>query len=197
MAHNLRVPVLGRELNLFTEFGLFPERPNIQVTSGTPKQARSESVIAVNPCNRNNLIAASKKFSNPKTYKNTVGMRVSFNGGDDWQDATLPTLPEWGDMASLGGNDPSAGMTDPAVVFDDLGSAFMVGEPVRYHPDRRPPDDIETVGMFIYKSTDGGLHWSAPTPLHIGDTSDDKSWIACDNNPASPHYGNGLRCLGR
>ena len=44
--------------------------------------------------------------------------------------------------------------------------------------------------MFIYKSTDGGLTWSQPTPLHVGDTSDDKSWIACDNNPSSPHFGN-------
>jgi hypothetical protein len=44
--------------------------------------------------------------------------------------------------------------------------------------------------MFIYKSTDGGLHWNDPIPLHVGDTTDDKSWISCDNNPLSPFYGN-------
>ena len=63
-------------LQLFTKIGLFPSS-NTQVTSGTPKQARSESIIAVNPQNRKNLIAASKKFSNPETYRFTVGVRVS------------------------------------------------------------------------------------------------------------------------
>jgi hypothetical protein len=74
------------------------------------------------------------------------------------------------------------------VAFDDFGNAFMVGEPIHYVD--RFGIKLDTIGMFIYKSTDGGLHWSAPFPLHVGDLTDDKSWIACDNNPASPHYGN-------
>ena len=174
---------------LFTQHGLFPHG-NIQVTSGTPNQARSESIIAVNPRDRNNLIAASKKFSNPKTYRFTIGVRVSFDGGSDWQDATLPTLPEWGDMTGTGGQDGSTGMSDPAAAFDDFGNAFMVGEPFKYKGDTGGTGN--TIDLFIYKSTDGGLHWSAPIPLHVGNLGDDadKSWIACDNNPASPHYGN-------
>jgi hypothetical protein len=91
-------------LKLFTQIGLFPQH-DIQVTSGTPKQARSESIIAVNPLDRNNLIAASKKFSNPQTYRFTIGVRVSFDGGGSWQDATLPTLPDWPAMAGKGGED--------------------------------------------------------------------------------------------
>ena len=177
----------GIELTkLFTNIGLFPHA-NIQVTSGTPKQARSESIIAVNPRDRKNLIAASKKFSNPETYRFSIGVRVSYDGGDNWQDATLPTPPEWdeysGDIIV-----ERAGMTDPAGAFDDFGNAFMVGEPIRYRD--LIGGEIDTIGMYIYKSTDGGLHWSDPIPLRVGDKDDDKSWIACDNNPASPHYGN-------
>jgi hypothetical protein len=171
---------------LFRGIGLFPH-DNIQVTSGTPNQARSESIIAVNPRDRNNLIAASKKFSNPEIYRFTIGVRVSYDGGDSWQDSSLPTLQEWDEYAG----DiivERAGMTDPAVVFDNFGNAFMVGEPIRYKDNLG--DKIDTIGMYIYKSTDGGLHWSQPIPLHVGDKDDDKSWIACDNNPASPHYGN-------
>ena len=82
---------------LFTQTGLFRGK-NIQVTSGTVKQARSESIIAANPANPFNLIAASKKFSNPQTYRFTIGVRVSFTGGSSWLDATLPVLQEWGDM---------------------------------------------------------------------------------------------------
>jgi len=178
--------VAGETLHRLTTFGVFPEE-NVQVTSGTPKEARSESFIAVNPRNRSNLIAASKKFSNPDTYRFTIGVRVSFDKGISWQDATLPLLPEWTEHA--GDIDVEGpGMTDPAVVFDDFGNAFMVGEPLRYAD--RFGTTLDTIGMFVYKSVDGGLHWSAPTPLHVGDKSDDKSWIACDNNPSSPHYGN-------
>ena len=183
MPHNLfRTSLLPR---LFTKIGLFPHN-NIQITSGTHTEARSESVIAVNPGDRNNLIAASKKFSNIETYRFTIGVRVSYDRGENWLDSTLPALQEWdefsGDILV-----EKAGMTDPAVAFDDFGNAFMVGEPLRYKD--RFGRDLETIGMYIYKSTDGGLHWSQPVPLHIGDTTDDKSWIACDNNPASPYYG--------
>ena len=170
----------------FTTIGLFP-KTNTQVTSGTPKQARSESIIAINPRDRKNMIAASKKFSNPETYRFTVGIRVSYDGGDNWQDATLPTLPEWGEHTGdiIG---ERAGMTDPAVVFDDFGNAFMVGEPILYKDEFGRV--LDTIGMYVYKSTDGGLHWSEPFPLHVGDPHEDKSWIASDTNPASPHYGN-------
>jgi hypothetical protein len=176
------VETLSRNITL----GLFPQE-NIQVTSGTPTEARSESVIAVNPRNPNNMIGASKRFSDITTYRFTIGVRVTLDGGTTWQDSTPPLLPEWsrwqGDLEIEG-----PGMTDPAVVFDLFGNAFMVGEPLRYKD--ATGEKLETIGMFIYKSTDGGLHWSAPGPLRVGDRTDDKSWIACDNNPLSPHFGN-------
>lgn len=173
-------------LKLFTKDGLFPTQ-NIQVTSGTREQARSESIIAVNPQDRNNLIAASKKFSNPETYRFNVGIRVSYDSGENWQDATLPLLEAWnerdGDIII-----ELPGMTDPAAAFDDFGNAFMVGEPIHYKD--RFGNVIDTIGMYIYKSTNGGLHWSEPFPLHVDDIEDDKSWIACDNSPQSRFYGN-------
>lgn len=169
---------------IFTKLGLFAGT-DVQVTSGTVKQARSESTIAVNPLDPDNLIAASKKFSDPQTYRFTIGLRVSQDGGMTWVDAILPTLPEWGDMVGGSGTDASAGMTDPAAAFDALGHAFFVGEPIKYLAN----GVIDTTGMFVYKSTDGGLHWSAPTPLHVGDKSDDKSWIVCDNSVGSLFFG--------
>src|SRR5260221_425204 len=171
--------------------GLFPSG-NVQVTSGTARQARSESVIAVNPTNPRNLIAASKKFNNPATYHFTSDVRVSFHVVSNWQDASLPTLAEWGLMVSVGGSDPYAGMTDPAVVFDNFGNAFLMGEPIKWRSSelgQPPSNEIDTTGMYVYKSSDGGQNWSIPTPLHVGDLSDDKSWIACDNNPSSRFYG--------
>lgn len=173
-------------MGIFTQTGLFPGS-NLQVTSGTAKQARSECVIAVNPLDPDHLIAASKKFSNPATYRFHIGLRVSHDGGLTWSgDVHIPTLPEWGDFVGGAGKDPDAGMTDPAVVFDNSGNAFFLGEPIHYGAG----EEIDTIGMFVYRSTDGGHTWSQPTPLHVGDTSDDKGWIACDQNPGSPHFGN-------
>jgi hypothetical protein len=170
---------------LFTQYGLFPQG-NVQVTSGNPKQARSESVVATNPKDTQHLIAASKKFSNPATYRFAVGVRVSSDGGLHWpNEVKLPTLPEWGDFGSGPGQDAVTGMTDPATTFDDFGNAFLVGEPIRFQQGGQ----IDTVGMYVYKSTDNGLTWGAPKALHVGDLSDDKAWIASDNTPSSLFYG--------
>lgn len=173
-------------MGILTQTGLFPGA-NLQVTSGTAKQARSECVVAVNPNDPDHLIAASKKFSNPATYRFSIGLRVSHDGGLTWTgDRKIPKLPQWGDFVGGPGKDPDAGMTDPAVVFDGFGNAFFVGEPIHYGAG----EEIDTIGMFIYKSPDGGHTWGDPTPLHVGDLTDDKPWIACDQNPASPHVGN-------
>ena len=41
---------------------------DVQVTSSAPNQSRSESVVAVNPTNSQNMICASKKFIDPNAY---------------------------------------------------------------------------------------------------------------------------------
>src|SRR5258708_39260788 len=103
-------------LKLFTKMGVF-SHDDIQVTSGTPNQARSESIIAVNPNDQNNIIAASKKFSDPDTYRFTIGIRVSFDGGDTLEDATPPTLPQRGKIGGSGHLNGFTGSTDPGLSF--------------------------------------------------------------------------------
>src|SRR5438067_12429270 len=98
-------------LKLFTRIGVF-SHDDIQVTCGTPTQARSESIVAVNPNDQNNIIAASKKFIDLDTYRFTIGIRVSFDGGDTWEVATLPTVAVWGDMAGGGVQGGYAGMPE-------------------------------------------------------------------------------------
>jgi hypothetical protein len=60
------------------------------------------------------------------------------------------------------------------------------------------PPVFGTVGIVVYKSTDGGQTWSAPTPPLPGTAAPpgephlgaDKQWAAGDTNPASSFHGN-------
>jgi hypothetical protein len=74
-------------------------------------------------------------------------------------------------------------MSDPTLAWDDAGNAFLVGM-----TGTNPPT-FDTIGIVIYKSTDGGRTWSDPKLIHTS-SGDDKQWAAGDGNPASPHHGN-------
>jgi hypothetical protein len=175
---------IPREAHLVNRFsiwnvqtGLFPTG-NRQATSSTAAEARSESAIAINPLNPSNMVGASKKFIDPSIYLFKLGPIYTFDAGRTWHESTLPMHPGWD------------GMTDPTLAFDAFGNAFLVGEPLTFDMAKaHTPRDITGHGMYVYRSSDGGKTWSQPMPLTT-DTTDDKQWVICDNNPSSPHYGN-------
>ena len=170
-----RVDLANLHANRFglgtVQTGLFPGKDQ-QATSSSPLQSRSESVIAINPMNESNMVGASKKFTDPAKYHFKLGPIYTFDGGSTWHESTLPLEVGWD------------GMTDPTVAFDTFGHAFLVGEPLRFERS-----DLEGLGMAVYRSSDGGVTWEQPFRLTTN-TSDDKQWVLCDNNPGSPHRGN-------
>lgn len=151
--------------------GLFPGKDS-RATSSSALQARSESVIAINPLDESNMVGASKKFIDPDKYHFKLGPIYTFDSGVTWHESVLPMESGWD------------GMSDPTVAFDAFGHAFLVGEPVKFDPT-----DIHGLGMAVYRSSDGGVTWEQPFRLTTT-TTDDKQWVLCDNNPGSPHYGN-------
>src|SRR4051812_45202895 len=90
--------------------GLFPTGDK-RATNSNASQSRSESCIAINPQNPNNMIGASKKFINPAVYLFKLGVIYTFDAGSTWHESELPMKQGWD------------GMTDPAVAFDDFGNA--------------------------------------------------------------------------
>jgi len=146
--------------------------PNIQVTDDTSlNNARSESSLAINLNNPQQIVAGSKKFINYHTYDFTLATSYSTDGGLHWNDsATLALLPGW------------TGISDPAIAWDDSGNVFLVALPFN-----NPPTG-NIIGIAVYKSTDGGQTWSAPTLIHTS-SSDDKQWAAGDGNVGSPFHG--------
>jgi hypothetical protein len=173
-----------RALHVLNRFSLCNVQPglfrtaNKRATVSNPSQSRSESVIAINPRDSRNMVGASKKFIDPSKYLFKLGPIYTFDGGNTWQESELPMKPGWD------------GMTDPAAAFDDFGNTFLIGEPLKFNPDKvGTSDDLTGLGMVAYRSKDGGVTWEQPVQLTI-DTRDDKQWVVCDNNSSSPHYGN-------
>ncbi len=146
---------------------------NIQVTYDTsPNNARSESSVAINPNNPNQIVAASKKFADIETYDFTLATEYSIDGGQTWQASPDLILPEGATV-----------MTDPTLAWDNLNNVFLVGL-TGYNPPT-----WTTIGIVIYMSTDGGMNWSEPNPIHYSQ-NDDKQWVAGDFYPSSPFQGN-------
>lgn len=145
---------------------------NQQVTSSKPSQCRSESVVGVNPTNPMNLICASKKFINPQLYTFTISTCYSVDGGVHWTEVPLTLQTGW------------QGMTDPDLTFDALGNAYLITEADTFSSG----GNVTAIGMFVFKSVDGGKTWKTPVQLHL-DSADDKQWIDADVSKSSPYYG--------
>jgi hypothetical protein len=146
---------------------------NVQVTySQSPKNARSESAIAVNPQDSLNMIGASKRFTDPAIYAFTLAAYATIDGGKSWAEAPPLQLPPG-----------SENLSDPVAIWDNIGNAFIFGLPVG------PAPANPYQGLAVYRSSDKGFTWGAPLLIHSS-TGDDKPWAAGDVNPASPYCGN-------
>lgn len=152
---------------------------NIQVTyDANPNNDRSESILVANPGDASNMVGASKRFTDPAAYKFSLAAYATFDRGKTWLVIDNLALP----MASSGV--AVVGTSDPAVAWDDSGNAFLVGLPF---PD--PSTGIDTLGICVYKSANGGKTWGVPVMIHESH-GDDKQSAAGDGYFGSPHQGN-------
>lgn len=125
-----------------------------------------EPYIAVNPTNKNNIIAGWMRLrSNGKIW---IATKASFDKGQTWSAISFmphDTLPN--------------GSADVSIAFHNSGTAYISWINFRTSPD--------TAGaVFVSKSTDGGLTWGTPNKVISGTSSADlpfdRPWIAVDNS---------------
>jgi hypothetical protein len=150
---------------------LIGPRANVRVTCDTsPSNDRSESALAANPLDPYNVVGSSKRLTDPQTNAFSLAAYATFDGGQAWTEAARRSgcWPAWD------------GVPGPAVAFDDVGNAYLVALPFQ---------GATPMAIAVYKSTDGGVTWSAPNLIHSA-AGDVKQSAAGDTNPASPHHGN-------
>ena len=110
-----------------------------------------------------------------------IAFATSTDGGANWTGGNLPGLTKHDNPSN-----PWDRATDPAVAYDAQDDVWLISSLVL-----NEAGGVSGVGVTTSRSTDGGLTWGNPIIIPdstIGDV--DKNWIACDNTPTSPFYGN-------
>jgi hypothetical protein len=110
-----------------------------------------------------------------------LGWSVSTDAGANWTEGFLP-----GTTVNASPPGRWQRVTDPVVAYDAKHGTWLIQGMFRRSCDRR------WSGVFLSRSTDDAQTFGEPayrwraTP----EESFDKNWIACDNTPTSPYYGN-------
>lgn len=132
-----------------------------------PSAARDTSALLVNPLDTNHIVGVEE--IRPPERVPVISARASFDGGASWREAwPLPVEAEW------------AGVVGPAMAMDARGTLHLAALAL-------DPDHVRA-SLVVYRSNDGGIHWSVPAVALQG-TAECCYSIAADLNPASPFRG--------
>jgi hypothetical protein len=165
------------------------------VSCDDPIAPDNENAIAVHPTNADLVLGGSNDYQlqfvgNTAIVQVPSGFFLSQDGGGTWIDGELPL------KGSLGGGDPvpAWNLRYELAVFTSL--SFVCGQ---FAPlcSRGNIQFASFDYTRLTGSADDQVTWSDQT-IANGNSSDaaaqqiflDKEWIAVDNNPSSPHYGN-------
>lgn len=132
--------------------------------------AQNETALAVNPTDHDNWVGGANDYSGPIILdgraQSSCGFYFTKDSGQTWGGGLLPTQEGY-----TGGGDPS-------VAFDSSGNVYYAC----LHFELTLPDfDLGNSAIFVFKSTDGGETFGAPTELVSNATSPgfhDKEFIA-------------------
>jgi BNR/Asp-box repeat len=137
-----------------------------------------EPYVAVNPTNRENLIAVwqQDRWDGAGSRGNLAG--VSFDGGESW------TVVDVTGSSACTGNLFWTRASDPWVTFGPDGAAYFIHLGI-YSTQVPLPETLNVDGIVVSRSEDGGLTWGDPATLVL-DTSptafSDKGSITADPN---------------
>lgn len=106
-----------------------------------------------------------------------IGWATSQDKGRTWVKGFLPSM-----TVNSTPPGPYARVSDPSVAYDAKHDAWLIAS--------LPLNGGAGVAVAVSRSTDGGLSWGGPVIVSTTTGFYDKTWIACDNTPASPRYGN-------
>jgi len=131
-----------------------------------PVDEVGEPIVAVNPIHANNVVAAW--IQGP--FQDIIAA-VSLDGGQTWQRVPIP-------FTTCSGG-PFGGVGDPWLSFAPNGDLYAVAE---------TGSTISTLSVYVSKSGDGGLHWSAPLVVPGSFSKDPGPSLATDPKDARFAY---------
>jgi hypothetical protein len=132
-----------------------------------PAAARNASALLVNPLDPQHIVGV-EEIALPGGVP-VISARVSFDGGASWRESwPLPVETEW------------AGVVGPVLAMDAQGTVNLAA--LALDPDRC------RASLVVYRSEDGGIHWTVPAVVLQGSAECCYS-IATDLNPGSPFRG--------
>lgn len=199
------LPLFGRVKHTYVPAEVLKEVPQ-QLTTQSPDgftlvnispgaNAQSETWIAINPVDPNNIIATSNDNQYMwGDYK--MSSWASTDGGKTWKHANTPANKGY-IINQLSGE--SMTIFDPSITFDTDGNAYYAYGFTQVNNNPSKPDDN---GVFLAKSTDKGLTWggdfagdpiaiaAVETGNKIGQPFHDRYTVASDMNPQSPYKDN-------
>ena len=108
-----------------------------------------------------------------------IGFATSLDGGTTWTNGFLPGITKLQDPANSYDR-----VSDPTIAYDKKDDVWLAASLAIVGTTVTAPD------VIVSRSLDGGITWENPIQVNATPGNLDKSWIACDNWPASPHYGN-------
>ena len=137
---------------------------NIQINSDRTTQVQNEEMVCINPTNTANAVAVWRDFR--EGYRR-VGVGYTFDAGQTWHD-TLLYVP------------PHPRQSDPVLTVDDDGTYYACTLTLEWSMN-------EPSGIYIQKSTDGGVSWSDPYIAidSVQGAFEDKQWITLDRTSGS------------
>lgn len=175
-----------------------PDGFTIANASPTSIVDQTETWIAINPKDPNNMVCGS----NDSEYNGTRGYRMTAfytkDGGKTWQRSLLADNSKLGE--NIGGGQTNF---DPGICFDADGNCYYAYGWARLSNDPGVNGDNYVI---VAKSTDGGATWTNKPFVYYYESQidppfNDKWLINADNSPTSPfknnvyiawtHFGNG------
>jgi hypothetical protein len=143
---------------------------NTNLSNGTVFDG--EPYVAINPNDTNNIVVAWMGWVN-LANQFQIKIKTSFDAGNTWSNTAL--IPH---VVS------SYSSADPAIAFNNAGEIFIS------YIDFTGTAPPVTGGIYLVKSTDGGLSWG--NPVNVVDTTFDgtkwpidRPWIAIDRSNGS------------
>uniref|UniRef100_A0A7C4XEW9 T9SS type A sorting domain-containing protein n=1 Tax=candidate division WOR-3 bacterium TaxID=2052148 RepID=A0A7C4XEW9_UNCW3 len=134
---------------------------NIRVNDDTTTQIQNEQQIVINPKDTLNFVAVWRDF---RFGYRQVAHAASFDGGRTWIAETVFVEPTY------------IWDSDPGLTVDTAGNFYAVI--LSFNSTSEPN------GLFVLKSTDGGISWGPPVTVINGvpGVFEDKELIACDRS---------------